>query len=358
MKRLTSRVMAQSVRVDIYSHTIFPLQEDEEDYLTLAAATSLCILCMLSTYRKRVVRFGEGVWGYGYRMHSHMPLYFTDRILKKNETCCLNNPYKIKIAFDSKHKPTTCSPEDIQNWLDMMQKNLPHPDYPLHPFMSKEINESMRTNCCPLCNSELNYALNGECEGCCLDILTFLEIMHSPSLWMPVGWGQHISHPIPSLFCARTSSIEEYRFSVDVRGITRQRHLTDIRTFLAASMGYCNNQLRVAPLEMICIRNICRFMKGPCPDREPVVFLDTMKKSPHFPQSIVEIFKNTIELFHNTQLNICPPNTTHINDDYYFRYFCHVERKNNPDHSPFALTNDQVMDTISVNTFPPSYFHI
>ena len=178
--------------------------------------------------------------------------------------------------------------------------------------------------------------------------------MHSPSLWIPLGWGQYISHSIPSLFNPRSGSIQCFRFSLDSRSTSRiDLDKRDIRYYLAASMSRCSNQIKVPNLEMLCIRNICKYFEEPCLDDNRDVFLWKLKGV--LPRKIVDIFQNTIELFDCTPLNVCPPNTTHDEDDYVSKYYCHMEIESDSSKERAA---DRIHHNVKTNVFARDFFHI
>ena len=355
MNSLTSRVCTETVPVNVHSNNI--LHSDYLDDYVSSAVTSPCVLSILSTYRKRITQFEPGAWGYIFQMYAPVPLYISKRILEKNESCCANNPYKIKMKMDSKNIPATCTYEDVTQFLNELEQQLLHPDYPLHPLISREIIQTLKTSQCILCNEQLSSVVDGECDVCHSHILTFIEMMHSRSLWISVGWDQYISHRIPSLYSPKKNSIEDFRFSIDTRDLPQHPNANDIRTYVVASMSHCSNRKRIPALETICIRNICRFVKYPCPDDEPFTFLHNLKKSPYFPSKIIEIFQNLILLFRHTQLNICPPHTTHDDDNPMIKYYCHMEKPQDVayDDCPFYVTNEQAIHNICLNAFPPGF---
>ena len=355
MNSLTSRVCTETVPVNVHSNNILH-SDDLHDYVS-SAVTSPCVLSMLSSNRKRITQFEPGAWGFTFQMYAPVPLYISKRILEKNESCCENNPCKIKMKMDWKNIPATCTHEDITQFLNELEEKLPHPDYPLHPLISREIIQTLKTSRCILCDEQLSNVIDGECEACRSHILTFIEVMHSRSLWIPVGWDQYISHRIPSLYSPKKNSIEDFRFSIDARDLVQNPDANDIRTYVVASMSHCSNRKRIPTLETICIRNICKFVKSPCPDDEPSTFLHNLKKSPYFPTRLIDIFQNLILLFYNTQLNICPPHTTHDNDDATLKYYCQMEKAEDvaKDDCPFSVTREQAVHNLCLNAFPPGF---
>ena len=50
---------------------------------------------------------------------------------------------------------------------------------------------------CLMCSHDILGQYYFECLTSHDDMLIFLEIMHEPDLWIPIGWGQFISSHIP-----------------------------------------------------------------------------------------------------------------------------------------------------------------
>ena len=143
-----------------------------------------------------------------------------------------------------------------------------------------------------------------DCMNCQADMLMFLEIMHCASNWILLGWSQFLLHRIPpnptfSGLCYNVSTMDSIPSDVP----------HNIRTHLAISMSHCSNQNHVPTLEMLCIHMICTLMIPPCLDIDRLCFMSNLKKIPSMSNHFVRIFKNTLNLFENSFLNICPPNT-------------------------------------------------
>ena len=126
--------------------------------------------------------------------------------------------------------------------------------------------------------------------------------MHHTSNWIPLGWRQFISHRIPlnpsfSGLCYKISIVHSSPSDVPY----------NIRTYLALSMSCCSNQNHIPTLEMLCIRMICAFMIPPCLDISRLDLISNLKKIPFMSKHFVKIFENTINVFENSFLTICPP---------------------------------------------------
>ena len=132
------------------NETVFSKLDSIPTYLE-ASQENMCFTCgevkikartCKSTYRKRITQFEPGAWGYTFQMYAPV----SKRILEKNESSCANNPYKIKMKMDSKNIPATCTYEDVTQFLNELEQQLPHPDYPLHPLISREIIQTLKTS--------------------------------------------------------------------------------------------------------------------------------------------------------------------------------------------------------------------
>ena len=117
------------------------------------------------------------------------------------------------------------------------------------------------------------------------------------------GWRQFISHRIPP-----NPSFSGLHYNVSTVYSSPSDVPYNIRTHLDLSMSHSSNQNHIPTLEMLCIRMICAFMRPPSPDISRLDFISNLKKIPSMSKHFVRIFENTINVFKNSFLNICPPN--------------------------------------------------
>ena len=112
-----------------------------------------------------------------------------------------------------------------------------------------------------------------------------------------------MSHRIPV-----TPYLTDIRMNVSTVNRRDDNVPFDIRNHLVLSLTHCSNQQHVANLEILCIRNISRLMKPPCPDIDRYTFIENLKKIPYLPNTFVSILNSTSDIFENSFFFICPPN--------------------------------------------------
>ena len=222
--------------------------------------------------------------------------------MEKNETCCKDNLYKIKMSFSCEDEYQLNEQEQME-FIQLLKNTMPDENGTIYPYLCRQKFLVQKEKVCLLCTQRKAEYMDYDCLNCRADMLMFLEIMHHASNWIPLRWRQYISHRIPpnpsfSGLCYNVSTV--YRSLSDVP--------YNIRTHLALSMSHCSNQNHIPTLEMLCICMICTFMMPPCPDISRLDFISNLKKIPSMSNHFIRIFESTINLFKNSFLNICSPN--------------------------------------------------
>ena len=238
--------------------------------------------------------------GYIFRFHPIVLHYLKETIWKRNETCCRDNPYKIKMSFsyEGEYQPNE---QEQMEFIQLLKNTMPDENGALYPYLCKRNFLAEKEKVCVLCNERKGEYTDYDCMNCRADMLMFLEIMHHASNWIPLGWRQSISHRIPP-----NPSFSGLRYNVSTVYSSPSDVPYNIRTHLALSMSRCSNQNHIPTLKMLCICMICAFMIPPCPDISRLDFISNPKKIPSMSKHFVRIFKNTINVFENSFLNICP----------------------------------------------------
>ena len=223
--------------VDIHS-------SDDDDMTLYTGPVFFSILGGVSECVK--VRTSNQCPAYHFHLHSILLNYIEENILKKNQTCCKDNPYKFKMEFTCEGNYSLNSKEELQ-YLDSVRLKMRNPSHSLFPYLSKEFNTTREHKTCLLCGKTYNI-LDFEFPHCCIDMLVFLEIMHDSANWMTMGWQQYMLHRIPT-----TPYLTDVRMNVSTVNRRDANVPFDIRNHLALSLTHCSNQKHVASLEILCI---------------------------------------------------------------------------------------------------------
>ena len=171
----------------------------------------------------------------------------------------------------------------------------------LYPYLCQEF-ATPEKKVCLLCRKNLPSCIDYDCPHCRPDMLMFLEIMHNPSNWIPLGWRQYLSHRIPV-----TPHMTGIRYNMCTLRCQPAEVPYDIRHHLSLCMSHCSNQKHVPYLELLCIHMICIYIKPPCPDHDRETFMLNLKKIPSMTKRFFQIFNDTFKMFDNSFLYICPP---------------------------------------------------
>ena len=258
------------------------IHSSDDDVSLCTSPVFFSILGSVSEHVK--VRTSNQHQAYHFYLHPILLNYIEENILKKNQTCCKDNPYKSKMEFICEGNYTLNSKEELQ-YLDSVRLRMRNLSHSLFPYMSKEFNTTREHKTCLLCDRTYNI-LDFECPHCCIDMLVFLEIMHDSTNWMAMGWQQYMSHRIPA-----TPYLTDVRMNVSTVNRQDDNVPFDIRNHLVLSLTHCSNQQHVASLEILCIQNISWLMKPPCPNIDRYTFIENLKKNTIFTGYVCKHFQ-------------------------------------------------------------------
>ena len=136
-------------------------------------------------------------------------LSYMENFILYPRDCCHFNQYEMDVVFSGPDimfgrpnrrwnpEQTYISQEEkeISEYLkDVKKENTA--EEPLYPYLLERMAFFNEMEKCLLCCSEIPKQYYYECLTCHDDILIFLEIMHYPKFWIPLGWGEFASHPI------------------------------------------------------------------------------------------------------------------------------------------------------------------
>ena len=134
--------------------------------------------------------------GYIFMFHPIVIHYLKEIIWKRNETCCKDNTYKIKMNFSYKDEYQGNEQEEVE-FIQLLKNRMPDENGTLLPYLCQQIGLTDKEKVCLLCTQRKGEYMDYDCMNCRADMLMFLQIMHCTSNWIPLGWNQFISHRIP-----------------------------------------------------------------------------------------------------------------------------------------------------------------
>ena len=216
---------------------------DEDCFLT-----SPVIFSIFGGLLNRHEKVKKGRKMFSYRLNPIIRRYLKETIVDKSEKCCKNNPYKIQMEWNCEENYSAYQAEEVL-FMKLLRNEMTDENTSIYPYLCKEKFASQKTKSCLLCNGIMAMATDYDCFHCRPDMLMFMEIMHNPSNWIPLGWSQYISHAIPD----NPTILTGLRFNISSSKCDPSLVPYDIRNHLALSMTHCPNQHHVPYLEMLCI---------------------------------------------------------------------------------------------------------
>ena len=132
----------------------------QDDYLT-----SPVLFSILRGIHNRQLTVRANCRGCIFKFHPIVIHYLKEIIRKRNETCCKDNPYKIKMNFSYKDEYQGNEQEEVE-FIQLLKNRMPDENGALFPYLCQQIGLTDKEKVCLLCNQRKGEYMDYDCMNC------------------------------------------------------------------------------------------------------------------------------------------------------------------------------------------------
>ena len=132
----------------------------QDDYLT-----SPVLYSILGGIHNRQSTVKANHRGYIFKFHPIIIHYLKEIIWKRNETCCKDNPYKIKMNFSYEDEYQRNEQEEVE-LIQLLKNRMADENGTLFPYLCQQINLTDKKKVCLLCNQRKGEYMDYDCMNC------------------------------------------------------------------------------------------------------------------------------------------------------------------------------------------------